>query len=179
MRAIPDIQRRRPNAKIVIVGGDDVSYSAKLPPGDTYRARALRELEGRIDLSRVFITARIPYVDYLALLRISSAHVYLTYPFVLSWSMLEAMSAGCLVVGSRTPPVQEVIRHGENGLLASFFSPAEIAEQVEAALARPEHMRPLREAARRTVVERYDLKRVCLPAQTVLLEGLTAERLAA
>jgi glycosyltransferase involved in cell wall biosynthesis len=179
MRAVPEIQRRRPKAKIVIVGGDDVSYSAKLPPGETYRARALRELEGRIDLSRVFMTGRIPYVDYLALLRISSAHVYLTYPFVLSWSMLEAMAAGCLVVGSRTPPVQEVIRHGQNGFLANFFSPAEIAEQVEAALARPERMEPLREAARRTVVERYDLKRVCLPAQAALAENLMLERLAA
>ena len=94
MRAIPEIQRRRPKARIVVVGGDDVSYSPRLPEGQTYRQRMLKELEGRIDLCRVQFTGKIPYADYLRLLQRSSVHVYLTYPFVLSWSMLEAMSAG-------------------------------------------------------------------------------------
>lgn len=172
MRAIPEIQRRRPKARIVIVGGDEVSYSPRLPAGETYRARMLRELEGRIDFSRVDFTGRIPYADYLALLRRSSAHVYLTYPFVLSWSLLEAMAAGCLVVGSRTPPVEEVIDDRRNGLLVDFFSPEAIAERVDEALRRREELEPLRVAARRTVLERFDLRRVCLPAQARLVEQL-------
>ena len=176
MRAIPEIQRRRPKARIVIVGGDAVSYSPRLPPGETYRARMLRELDGRIDLSRVSFLGRIPYGEYLALLRRSSVHVYLTYPFVLSWSLLEAMSAGCLVVGSRTPPVEEVITHGENGLLVDFFSPEKQAFEIDEALRRQRELAPLRAAARRTVLERYDLKRVCLPRQLQLVEALKRQR---
>ena len=180
MRAIPEIQRRRPNARIVIVGGDEVSYSPRLPPGMTYRQRMLRELDGRIDLSRVQFLGRIPYADYLALLRRSSVHVYLTYPFVLSWSLLEAMASGCLVVGSRTPPVEEVIRDGHNGFLVDFLSPEAIAAKVDEAL--KDRHQGLRDAARRTVVESFDLKRVCLPAQVRLVEqlaGLSATRRAA
>jgi len=170
MRAIPEIQKRRPNARIVIVGGDEVSYSPRLPAGQTYRQHLLREIEGKADLSRVHFTGKIPYADYLALLRRSSVHVYLTYPFVLSWSLLEAMSAGCLVVGSRTPPVEEVIRDGENGLLTDFFSTEKLASRIDEALSMDS--RPLREAARKTVVERFDLKRVCLPAQLELVARL-------
>jgi glycosyltransferase involved in cell wall biosynthesis len=172
MRAIPEIQKRRPNARIVIVGGDDVSYSPRLPPGQTYRQRMLREIEGKVDLSRVHFTGKIPYQAYVALLRKSSVHVYLTYPFVLSWSLLEAMSAGCLVVGSRTPPVEEVIRDGENGLLVDFFSAGQIAEAVTRSLERQSELQHLRQRARATVIERYDLKRVCLPAQLGMVARL-------
>src|SRR5437868_2774336 len=172
VRAIPEIQRRRPQARIVIVGGDEVSYSPRLPAGQTYRQRLLAELGDRIDLSRVEFRGRIPYADYLALLRRSAVHVYLTYPFVLSWSLLEAMSAGCLVVGSRTPPVEEVMRDGENGLLVDFFSPAAIAERVDYALSHQDELAPLRARARETVAERYDLRRICLPAQLRLVHSL-------
>jgi len=173
MRAIPEIQRRRPRARIVIVGGDQVSYSPRLPPGQTYRERLKRELDGKIDWSRVHLPGRIPYADYLALLRKSAVHVYLTYPFVLSWSVLEAMAAGCLVVASRTPPVEEVVKDGENGLLVDFFSPEEIAQRVDQALSDP--MEQIRKRARETVVQRYDLKRVCLPAQLRLVDELPAK----
>ncbi len=172
MRAIPEIQRRRPRARIVIVGGDEVSYGVRLPPGETYRQRLLRELDGRIDPRRVHFLGRIPYGAYLDLLRRSAVHVYLTYPFVLSWSLLEAMACGCLVVGSRTPPVQEVIRDGVNGLLVDFFSSEALAARIDDALERQRELRPLREAARRTVVERYDLRRVCLPDQLRRVERL-------
>jgi glycosyltransferase involved in cell wall biosynthesis len=176
MRAIPHLQRLRPRAKIVIVGGDEVSYSPRLPAGETYRARLLRELDGRIDLSRVRFLGKIPYAEYLALLRRSSVHVYLTYPFVLSWSLLEAMACGCLVVGSRTAPVEEVIADGENGLLVDFFSPEQIAARVDHALSRQNDLSHLRDKARKSVVERFDLKRVCLPAQLSLVERLMGAR---
>jgi glycosyltransferase involved in cell wall biosynthesis len=172
MRAIPEIQKRRPKARILIVGGDDVSYSPRLPAGETYRARLLREIEGKADLSRVHFVGKIPYQAYLNVLRRSSVHVYLTYPFVLSWSLLEAMSAGCLVVGSRTPPVEEVIRDGENGLLVDFFSTEQIADTVAHALEHRKELQPLRERARGTVIERYDLRRVCLPGQLGLVASL-------
>ena len=175
MRAIPEIQKRRPNARIAIVGGDEVSYSPRLPEGQTYRARLLREIEGKADLSRIHFMGRLPYAEYLQLLQRSSVHVYLTYPFVLSWSLLEAMAAGCLVVGSRTPPVEEAIRDGENGLLTDFFSAEEIAARVDQALAMDSRL--MRERARMTVLERYDLKRVCLPAQLGMVERLLQEKL--
>jgi glycosyltransferase involved in cell wall biosynthesis len=174
MRAIPEIQKRRPNARIVIVGGDEVSYSPRLPPGQTYRQRLLREIGGKADLSRVHFTGKIPYAAYLEILRRSSVHVYLTYPFVLSWSLLEAMSAGCLVVGSRTPPVEEVMRDGENGLLTDFFSTEQLASRVDAAFSLRDSLR-IRQAARATVIERYDLKRVCLPAQLGMVARLQGE----
>lgn len=170
MRSIPEIQRRRPKARIVIVGADEPTYSFNLKSGLSYREHMLQELDGKIDLSRVHFLGQIQFHEHLALLRRSTVHVYLTYPFVLSWSVLEAMAAGCLVVGSRTPPVEEVIEDGVNGILVDFFSPEEIAAEVASAIQRHGELRPLRDAARRTVLERYDLKRVCLPAQVKLIE---------
>ena len=106
MRALPEIQKRRPNAIVLIVGGDDVSYGKRLPHGETWRRKMLAEVGDRLDMRRVRFVGRIAYKDFVAMLQVSAAHVYLTYPFVLSWSMLEAMSAGCLVIGSATPPVR-------------------------------------------------------------------------
>jgi glycosyltransferase involved in cell wall biosynthesis len=104
-------------------------------------------------------------------------HVYLTYPFVLSWSMLEAMSAGCVVVGSATPPVQEVIRDGDNGLLVDFFSTEAIAAAIDRVLSHPDRMAEMRTQARRTAIERYDLRSVCLPRHVALVDAVAAGRL--
>lgn len=174
MQAVPEILARSPQARIVIVGNDDVSYSPRLPKGQTYRGQALRALGSRLDPNRVFFLPGQPYDQYLKLLQVSAAHVYLTYPFVLSWSMLEAMAAGCLVIGSSTAPVTEVIRDGENGLLVDFFDPAGIAKRVAEALESPARMAPLRARARETVVGRYDLRQHCLPRQIALVEALAA-----
>ncbi|HVZ43703.1 MAG TPA: glycosyltransferase [Ramlibacter sp.] len=169
MRALPELMSLRPQAHVVIAGGDDTSYGAKPPPGTTWKDVFLKEVAGRIDMKRLHYVGRIPHNVLTQLMQVSAAHVYLTYPFVLSWSTLEAMSCGCLVVGSRTAPVEEVIEHGVNGLLVDFFDPAAIARTVADALARREELAPLREAARRTIVERFDLQSICLPRQIDLV----------
>lgn len=153
MRAVEHICRRRPNAHVVIVGGDDVSYGQHLPGGETYRTHLLKEVT--IDPARVHFLGRIPYTQYLTVLRISSVHVYLTIPFVLSWSMLEAMAAGCTVIASDTSPVREVIRHGENGLLFNFEKPEAVADTVDCALNAKNEATALRIAAREKVKTCY------------------------
>ena len=172
MRALPDILRRRPQAVALIVGGDEVSYGAAAPAGKTWKQIFLDEVKDRLDARRVFFLGRVPYQDYLRVLQVSACHVYLTYPFVLGWCCIEALSAGCLVVGSRTPPVEEVIEHGKNGLLVDFFAVDLLANTVVDCLARPAHYAHLRKAARKTVVEKYDLATVCLPQQVALVERL-------
>ncbi|WP_316013594.1 glycosyltransferase family 4 protein [Roseobacter sp. HKCCA0434] len=156
MRALPHLLAKRPNAHVVIVGADGVSYGRALPEGDSYKKRMLDEL--LLPKGRVHFTGHLPYLDYIRLLQVSAAHVYLTYPFVLSWSCLEAMAAGCVIVGSRTSPVEEVIEDGENGLLVDFFKPIEIAERVADVLANKVDVDSLRRAARETVLERFELE---------------------
>lgn len=174
MRAVPLIQKRRPNARILIIGGDKVSYGKPPPAGTTYRKQYLAEVADKTDLDRVHFLGRMPYNKFLTMLQISACHVYLTYPFVLSWSMLEAMASGCALVGSATPPVQEVIKDGENGLLVDFFSPEAVADGVDRVLSHPDRMADMRENARATVVRDFDLQSVCLPRQVKLIEDLAA-----
>lgn len=171
MRSLPAILEKRPHAQVLIVGGDEVSYGRRLAKGQTHRQLMLDELGSSLDQSRVHFLGKVPYSTFLQVLQVSRVHVYLTYPFVLSWSMLEAMAAGCAVVASRTQPVEEVIRDNENGLLVDFHSPTQIADRVIDVLqAGPDGYADLKRNSRRTVVEHYDLKTVCLPAQLKLLD---------
>ncbi len=174
MRALPRLLRERPNAVVLIVGADGVSYGAKPPQGLTWKQIFLDEVKPELhqDLERVHFLGRLAYIDYLRVLQLSRCHVYLTYPFVLGWSCIEAMSTGCVVVGSATPPVQEVIEHGKNGLLTDFFDTQALVKNVIDVLAHPERYQGLREAARHTVIERYDLESQCLPQQLALVERL-------
>lgn len=163
MRSLPEILRRRPKARAIIVGGDDVSYSGKPKGFANYREMMLAEIGDRLDLSRVHFLGKIPYPSYLKLLQVSSCHVYLTTPFVLSWSLMEAMAAGCYVIGSDTGPVREMIVDGRNGRLVDFFDTTALADAVVGALARPAKQADVRQAARRLIVESYDLGTQCLP----------------
>ena len=172
MRALPDILRRRPEAVVVIVGGDGVSYGAAAPAGTSWKQIFLDEVREQLDISRVIFTGRLAYSDYLRVLQVSACHVYLTYPFVLGWSCVEALAAGALVVGSDTAPVREVIQHGENGLLVDFFDTAGLADTVVEVLAKPQQYAHLRQNARAQAVQRYDLASVCLPQQLQLLQRL-------
>jgi glycosyltransferase involved in cell wall biosynthesis len=172
MRAAEKILAAHPSAHIAVVGGEGVSYGTRLPDGETYKARALREVS--TDLSRLHFLGRIPYDTFKQMLQVSAAHVYLTYPFVLSWSLLEAMATECLIIGSSTPPVEEVIRDGQNGVLVDFFDPDGIASTVVEAISYPDRFQQLRQAARRTVIDRYDLYGVSLPRQKSLLQSMLA-----
>ena len=150
------LQKRRPNCQVVIVGENRVAYGKNLPDGKTYQELMLEKVP--LDLSRVHFTGLLPYQEYLQVLQASSVHIYLTYPFVLSWSMLEAMSTGCLLVASNTPPVKELIKDGYNGLLVDFFSPEKIAKRVEEALDNPTRMENICSNARETIVNNYNLR---------------------
>ncbi len=170
MRALPAVMKARPAAQVVIVGGEGQSYG-RAPQTGTWKQRFLDEVGDRLDLSRVHFTGRIPRAAFLALMQVTRVHAYLTYPFVLSWSMIEAMSAGALVIGSRTGPVEEVIRDGVNGRLVNFFDVDGWSRALTVALAVPSADDALRRAARATVLERFDLKRVCLPRLVDLVEA--------
>jgi glycosyltransferase involved in cell wall biosynthesis len=172
MRSLPYILSERPNARVILLGGSEVSYGPAPATGGGYKAQFLREVQDKIDLSRVHFVGQVPYATMVNMLRVSAVHVYLTVPFVLSWSMLEAMSLGCCVVGSATPPVQEVITHGQNGLLVDFFDPEAIARQVCDVLDRPKDYKDIRRAARAHVVEHYDYQKVCLPRHHQIITGM-------
>lgn len=169
MRAVPEILSRLPKAHIVIAGGDGVSYGRTPGDGRSWRQVMMDEL--LIDSPRLHFTGSLSYDRYLSLLQVSSAHVYLTVPFVLSWSFMEALAAGCIVIGSQTAPVMEILRHGVNGLLADFLSPADIAEKTISAVRRGGELHDMRRRARQTIVGHYDLA-TCLPQQLRLLRAV-------
>jgi glycosyltransferase involved in cell wall biosynthesis len=152
------LQQQRPQCHFVIVGKNRVAYGKTLPDGKTYKDAMLEKIP--LDLSRVHFTDLLPYDEYLQVLQASSVHVYLTRPFVLSWSMLEALSTGCLIVASNTACVTEVIEDNVNGLLVDFFSPQQTCDRVLEALEQPEKMAAIRTQARATILEKYDLARL-------------------
>ena len=173
IRAIPEILRHHPHARIVVVGEKQgVSYG-KSAPGNSWLDVFLLEIEGTYNPERVHFTGPLAYGPFLQLLKLSSCHVYLTYPFVLSWSLLEAMSIGLPVVGSATPPVQEVIHHGETGLLVDFFSPELLAESVNTFLSDRSFARAVGQRARKLVLERYSLEE-CVPRQLALIRSVAS-----
>ena len=172
MRSLPEIMAARPNAHVVIIGGDGVSYGSAPPKGQTYKQIYLDEVTDRIDQSRIHYLGKVSYETFLSVLQISSVHIYFTYPFVLSWSLLEAMSAECAIVASDTPPVREVITDQKEGLLFDFFDNPSLVAKVCAVLDDEQQMKNLRTAARARVIEQYDLQSVCLPAQLDLIHQI-------
>jgi len=179
MRALPELLKRRPHARVLIVGGDDVSYGAR-PTVEEHGSQKWKdifaaEVRPRIsdaDWGRVHFLGRIPYQHFIPLLQLSTVHVYLTYPFVLSWSLLEAMSVGCAIVASDTQPLHEAIRHNETGRLVNFFDAAALANDVCHLLENPATRQRLGAQARAFAQTHYDLETVCLPRQLTWVEGL-------
>ncbi len=174
IRSIPLIQKISPDIKIVIVGGFEGASYGSMPAVGTWKDQFLREIEGQYDPSCVYFTGNLDYSSFIKLLKLSSCHVYLTYPFVLSWSLLEAMSIALPIVGSSTAPVQEVIRDGYNGLLVDFFSPNELAEAISDLVKNRDLANKLGQAARQTILERYTIQR-CVPLHLNLMQ-LVANR---
>jgi glycosyltransferase involved in cell wall biosynthesis len=176
MRALPEILARRPQARAVIVGGEERGYGRMPADGKSWKATMLEEVGAKLDLSRVHFTGRIPHEGLVALFRITRAHIYYTYPFVLSWSLVEAMGCEAPIIGSDTAPLAEVMQDGRNGILLPFFDPQRLADAAVDALANPDRLVPLRKAARRTMLERFDLHAVCLPKQVALFDAVLEGR---
>ena len=175
MRALPELLKRRPQARVLIVGADDVSYGARPAEGKKWKDIFASEVRPQIsdaDWARVHFLGHIPYQHFIPLLQLSTVHVYLTYPFVLSWSLLEAMSVGCAIVASDTQPLREAIRHDDTGRLVDFFDVPGLANDVCALLDDPVARQKLGANARAFAQATYDLKTVCLPRQLQWVQGL-------
>lgn len=172
MRALPAVMAARPNAQVVLIGGDEVSYGQPAPAGTTWKDTFLNEVKDRLDLSRLHFMGKIPYPNFVNLLHVSRAHVYLTYPFVLSWSSIEAMAAGCHIIASDTAPVREAMTDGETATMVDFFDIAGWSNAIIDALAHPEKYAAMRANARKFAVTHYDLRTVCLPKMVSFVEGV-------
>jgi glycosyltransferase involved in cell wall biosynthesis len=179
MRALPELLRRRPRARVLIVGGNQVSYGASPDPArygagtwkEIYTNEVRPHIEDR-DWARVHFLGNLPYQHFVPLLQLSRVHVYLTYPFVLSWSLLEAMSVGCAIVASDTAPLREAIEHGRTGRLVDFFRPDALTEEICALLDNAPARESLGVQAREFARAHYDLQRVCLPQQKRWVQSL-------
>ncbi len=175
MRTLPELLKRRPNARVLIVGADDVSYGARPEGGKKWKDIFASEVRPHIsdaDWSRVHFLGHISYQLFIPLLQLSTVHVYLTYPFVLSWSLLEAMSVGCAIVASHTQPLREAIAHNDTGRLVDFFDVPGLVNEVCALLDDPTARAKLGASARVFAQANYDLKTVCLPRQLAWVQGL-------
>jgi glycosyltransferase involved in cell wall biosynthesis len=166
MRALPALLAARPNAQVIIAGAASGGYGASPEQGQTWRS--MLEAQVDYDRSRVHFVGWLEYQAFISLLQVSAVHVYLTVPFVLSWSFLEAMACGAVLVASDTPPVREVLSAGENGFMTDFHDPERLARDIVAALSHPRR-RAVAAAARRTVVQDYNLA-TCLDAQVEMLQ---------
>lgn len=176
MRALPEVLRARPRAQAVLVGAEGVSYGAERRDGRSWKQAMLEELGEGLDLSRVHFIGRQPYADYLSLIRLARVHCYLTYPFVLSWSLTETMAAGGYVVASDTAPVRELIRDGQNGRLVPFFDVPALTAALIRGLEGDAEAPRLRQAARQTILDGYDLHRHSLPRQIEWVESFAPIR---
>ena len=179
MEAIPQILKQRPNVHIFLVGGTEVSYGPSAPKGGSWAEIFASQAKAKVsveDWSRVHFLGKLPYADYLAVLQISSAHVYLTYPFVLSWSLLEAMSIECPIIASNTAPVAEFIQNNETGLLVDFFDVETMIQALNRVLDSPELAKRLGQNARLFAQNHCDLKRICLPKQLAWVDSLATTK---
>ncbi len=172
MRALPRILRERPNARVLVLGGNDVSYGRKAEKPGGLRAEMEAELGDQIDWDRTHFLGQVPYDSFRQVVQLSRCHIYLTMPFVLSWSLLEAMAMQATVVSSDVAPVREAITHGETGLLVEFFDHDALADQVIDVLANPGAYAHIGPAARAHVVEKYDFLTRCLPEHIARMNSL-------
>lgn len=177
MRALPRLLKERPSAHILIIGGEGNSYGAKSKDGISWKQRFINEVRPKIsdnDWLRVHFLGNLAYNQFVKVLQLSKVHVYLTYPFVLSWSLIEAMSIGCAIVASDTAPLWEVIEHEKTGLLVDFFDSDALVESIGRLLESEDDRSRLGSSARHCAVARYDLSTVCLPRQIRWIQQLAS-----
>jgi glycosyltransferase involved in cell wall biosynthesis len=175
MRALPALLKKRPKARVLIIGGDDVSYGARPEAGKKWKDIFIDEVRPTIaeaDWQRVHFLGNIPYDSFIPLLQLSTVHVYLTYPFVLSWSLLEAMSVGCAIVASETQPLREAIIHDKTGRLVDFFDHQALTKEVCQLLDHAKLREKLGKNARAFAIKHYDLNTICLPNQLAWVNQL-------
>ena len=172
MRAAKLITQRMPDVQILVIGTDKIAYGGdeNYTDGKTFKQWTLDQ--DAYDLDRIKFVGRVPPDELARTLAATDLHIYLTVPFVLSWSMMDAMSCGAVVLGSDTGPVRDMIRHGENGLLADFFNPEDFADKACQALGDIEGHRDLGRAAEKMIAEQYSLDAV-LPAMLAMYEEAT------
>jgi glycosyltransferase involved in cell wall biosynthesis len=169
IEALDTILKERPQCHVVIVGSDRVEYNRPLPDGKTYKQLMLERFP--LDLNRVHFTGWLDYDKYRSVLQASTVHVYLTYPFILSWSLMESLACGCLVVASDTGPLQEIIQDGYNGFLVDINSPSSIARRILDVLKNREKMVGIGQQARKRIMDTYNVETV-LPRRIELLNGM-------
>jgi glycosyltransferase involved in cell wall biosynthesis len=170
MRALPLIQRQHPSVRVLVVGDNAMGYGGQHPSGRPIKELMLEELQGQLELERIHFLGRIPHPSLIALLQLSWVHVYLSYPFILGWSLLEAMACGCCIVGSQGMPVEEVIHNGVEGLLVPMDDPQKLAKRVLSLLADAPLRQQLGATARAAAIE-WDQKKT-LPLQAAVIEGI-------
>jgi glycosyltransferase involved in cell wall biosynthesis len=154
-RALPRLLAEVPNAHAILIGQmGNHGYAGAAPEGKTWTDVCFEGVE--IDPGRVHFLGRVPHARMLAALRLSAVHAYYSYPFVLSWSLAEAMALGCYVIGSDTAPLHDAIKDGVNGRLLPFFDPPALSEALIAACRAPQASAPMRAAARRTAERLFD-----------------------
>jgi glycosyltransferase involved in cell wall biosynthesis len=157
-RALPGLLKAVPDAQVIVIGEAKTSgYGGAAPDGRTWRDVCFEGLD--VDPDRVHFLGRVSHDRMLAALRLSTAHVYYTYPFVLSWSLSEAMASGCYVIGSDTPPLHDAIEDGVSGRLLPFFDVPALTQALIAACRDPQASAPLRAAARAAAVEKFDRRK--------------------
>jgi glycosyltransferase involved in cell wall biosynthesis len=169
MRSLPYLMKAHPNAYILVVGNDEPAYENQ--KFETYKEQLLNELSGELCPNKLYFLGKVAYEIYVQILQISSAHIYLTYPFITSWSFLEAMAIECPIVGSKTGPVTEYIHHNKNGLLVDFFDPEQLAQSVSLLLSDPVLAQRLGKNARKTI-QRQSALNSCLNQQLTLIRSL-------
>lgn len=166
MRALPKVLKDNPSARVLIVGGDEVSYGAPPPEGRRWKDIYVEEIRPHLspsEISRIHFLGKLPYEQFVSVMQISTAHVYLTYPFVLSWSLLEAMSIGCSIIASNTAPVREAAEDNETAVLVDFFDHETLAQEITQMLRDPSKRARISKAARQKILNEFDLNQICMP----------------
>ena len=173
VRALPKLMASVPEAEIVVIGADERGGYGKPAEGSqTWGSQIFGEIAERIDRSRIHFVGRLPHQVMLDALMLSWAHVYYTYPFVLSWSLLEAMALECLIIGSNTAPLHDAITDKKNGILLDFFDVEALSDAMIAACRDQSSFAPLRKAARETILKTFDRETICEPKWLDLIQPL-------